>query len=600
MEPFRFLCHVLLVWLVGAPSPLPLLFELLGTLDNQPPARILRVAAAARDARGPLGEALREVAALNPRHAERDLMRWVRKQAWRGLLPELYHFPLMKNTWQQGPQEMTHSVLLPHEVFGSLFTHAPELFHKLFVGEDLASWWAGEAASDPDWYSSHPVVTASPNPDHRIPLGLHGDDAGMHRQRPVTVVTWGPVAVKLPTLDTRIVFSALRAADVVPGVTLTTLFRVLVWSFECLASGKYPACDHEGRAFGRGYCYARALLAGKPIAGHYVGAWVEMRGDWKFLVESLALKQYYATNYCCHLCRAHKKITRLLFTDFRREAKHRRTKVDGAAWCREALLAAVISPLLFLPGFSIWRVWFDAMHVLDLGIYQSVIPSVMFELAAAGIFGLGTLARQFQTAYRRYRVWCRLRRVRAVITHTFDPRQWRKGPGAFPRISMVVAKAAEVRALASWLCQVCLENVQEGDQRSRLRALMMKSFVDVDAICRNAGRHLTEAQREQIAQYAETALLANNSLATLAAQAGQSLYKLLPKHHAFTHITFDARVNPRAVHCYQDEDMVGRVKRLFTKCHGTTAPQTVLERYSVIACLRWWEEIRVLRGIPDW
>ncbi len=39
--------------------------------------------------------------------------------------------------------------------------------------------------------------------------------------------------------------------------------------------------------------------------------------------------------------------------------------------------------------------------------------------------------------------------------------------------------------------------------------------------------------------------------------------------------------NPRLAHCYQDEDFVGRVKRVYSACHGKTAPKRSLERYAL-------------------
>lgn len=143
------------------------------------------------------------------------------------------------------------------------------------------------------------------------------------------------------------------------------LLRVLCWSFEALARGEYPArapsacfaqrwsalsergpslthtpispasgrarsarCtdrrypahDHTGRALsGR-----RAALAGRRLAGDFQAVFAELRGDWKFLRESLRLSHYYNhPTYLCHACRASRRIKRLLYTDFTPTARHR-------------------------------------------------------------------------------------------------------------------------------------------------------------------------------------------------------------------------------------------------------------------------------------
>jgi hypothetical protein len=141
-----------------------------------------------------------------------------------------------------------------------------------------------------------------------------------------------------------------------------------------------------------------------------VGCFSEMRGDWKFLVQSLLLQQSPQSNYCCHLCRAHKRITSLLFTNYRDDARHRRTLVDSAEWWYYMTAALLVSPLLFIPGFNIFRVMIDPLHTLELGIYQWLAPSVMWQLTSSaeedGYFPGGTRDERFAAAYKQYRIWC--------------------------------------------------------------------------------------------------------------------------------------------------------------------------------------------------
>jgi len=49
----------------------------------------------------------------------------------------------------------------------------------------------------------HPVIDLEPDPCKRIPIGIHGDDAGAQGDEIVLVVTWGSTAVSLPTLVRR-------------------------------------------------------------------------------------------------------------------------------------------------------------------------------------------------------------------------------------------------------------------------------------------------------------------------------------------------------------------------------------------------------------
>ena len=60
--------------------------------------------------------------------------------------------------------------------------------------------------------------------------------------------------------------------------TLPALYRVLVWSLNALASGRFPTHDHLGREFDE-YCYpARAKFGGALLAGGYRGVFAELRG----------------------------------------------------------------------------------------------------------------------------------------------------------------------------------------------------------------------------------------------------------------------------------------------------------------------------------
>ena len=262
------------------------------------------------------------------------------------------------------------------------------------------------------------------------------------------------------------------------------------------------------------------------------------------------------------------------------------------------LAMALVSPLLLIPGFCIWRVMFDCMHCVDLGIYQVALPSVLSELVMTpGVFVGTTKAQRYANAYRTYRMWCRCRRVKSRIGRKFTAKVWERKVNGYPKISQMAAKAAALRSMTYWIDEVCGQWAHLSDHAA-MRAAMMANFVRADRVCRLNGRHMSAGQHRLLCNYLESALLAYNNCAVNAQAAGRRLYKVLPKFHAMTHY-YEWRLNPRRVTCYQDEDMVGRCKRIYVKCHGTTAPRRALQRYAILACVRWWEALRVLRGIPD-
>ena len=279
----------------------PLLDQLLGELGCGQGA-CNRLGSLARAALREPTDALRDAARnINEHNAERSLHRWVNTQIWRDLMPQTYEF-LVKAQDPRDPDgllDRVHSCLLPHEVFHTLHSHGHELFEELFTGgvDNLVQWWAEAQRTGGTWYTQHPTINANPDPATRVPYGLHGDDAGVHGQEQVLVFTWGSVVHRKPTLDNRIVFTMLRVRDIAKQHTMQTVYDVLKWSLDALASGKFPAAAHNGVAFTKVTDPARWKLAGQPLAGGYVGCWAEMRGDWKFLREALHLNEHYGASY---------------------------------------------------------------------------------------------------------------------------------------------------------------------------------------------------------------------------------------------------------------------------------------------------------------
>ena len=299
-----------------------------------------------------------------------------------------------------------------------------------------------------------------------VPLGMHGDDAGGHGHDKVLVLTWGSVAVEGSTLDTRICFTMIRDGEAVPGVTREKFYQVLVWSFTALAAGISPSEDENGRGFGPGHHPERARLAGQRLHPRLMrGVWSELRGDWKYLRECLHLRDSYNTHRCCHLCDAFKEDSSS--KDFRADAPVRATRVGAEDWLQSEKHRGT-SPLLQMPAFNIWKVQFDCMHTVDLGVLQHAIPSALQELCASGAHFEGTTIEQrVRAASVAYKEWCSANRVsakaRRITVH------WLQGP--WPSISQVHCKAAALRRMVGWMAAVCGEASASnpGDMHARWR-----------------------------------------------------------------------------------------------------------------------------------
>ena len=195
---------------------------------------------------------------------ERDLHRWVKKQPWRQLLPPKYEFALPYTPDGLQELEIQHGALLPHETFSAL-SRFPELFEDLLTGPDgnLQRFWANTSSTR--WFQKHPLPELHSDPSLCVPIGIHGDDAGVFGSEKVLVLTWCSVARDHVTLDSRILFSAVLGNHCVPLKTVETLYKVFAWSLNCLASGEFPAVDHNGVAFSKTYMQWRFARAGLPL-----------------------------------------------------------------------------------------------------------------------------------------------------------------------------------------------------------------------------------------------------------------------------------------------------------------------------------------------
>jgi hypothetical protein len=125
----------------------------------------------------------------------------------------------------------------------------------------------------------------------------------------------------------------------------------------------------------------------------------------------------------------------------------------------------------------------------------------------------------------------------------------------WPTFTQRIANAATTRSMAYLLYDVCRRHATT--DTGKMRAAMLASFVKADLVCRSAGRHFTTVEHEEFASAIQDALVLNNALAARALALEKKLYKMLPKHHAMTHVAYDSMTNPRRNHCYQDEDMTG-------------------------------------------
>jgi hypothetical protein len=189
------------------------------------------------------------------------------------------------NLKDHGTHNGQHAVLLPHEVFASLYT-VQDVFSKVCIGphpDDLVTYWARQASQP--WVQNHPAFKDHHLPfQYAVPIGVHADK-GQHISRDkVLNIAWGSCTSMEPTIWSKMLFTVCPDELLVKGVTDEQLYSVLVWSLHVMLLGKWPEQDHLGRPWphgGRRWC-----MKGKPLSGLYRGVFSEYRGDWEWSAET--------------------------------------------------------------------------------------------------------------------------------------------------------------------------------------------------------------------------------------------------------------------------------------------------------------------------
>jgi len=82
--------------------------------------------------------------------------------------------------------------------------------------------------------------------------------------------------------------------------SLYVLFETLAWSFSCLAKGQWPSARPSGEAIPPES--ARGKKGGSPLG--FVGALLEIRGDWSEFTHTLGLRDWSSKYFCCLYCDA--------------------------------------------------------------------------------------------------------------------------------------------------------------------------------------------------------------------------------------------------------------------------------------------------------
>lgn len=150
----------------------------------------------------------------------------------------------------------------------------------------------------PHTYRAHPV-TQSKGEDCSVALGYFSDAVPHTKRDSFFCFYWSNLLT-----HTRYLICVVRKSDLCKCgckgfCTLGTVSKIIAWSFNALATGEYPAFDHNGLPFQDGL---RAAQRGTLIAAGVCGALCEMRADLLEFVGACGFKTWSNADHPCFCC----------------------------------------------------------------------------------------------------------------------------------------------------------------------------------------------------------------------------------------------------------------------------------------------------------
>ena len=190
--------------------------------------------------------------------------------------------------------------------------------------------------------------------------------------------------------------SQLQIANLLAKETLRPILHRTLWSLKCAFVGQRPQVGPDG------------LVSSIPVqhrsrrtAMVKQFSVTEYKGDWEWHVFLWDLQANWRRNQLCHQCVATRRPQHgICFINFGHNFT-RRSAVD----CLIRAMPEVPCPLVLVPGWHPGAMRFCAMHVCNLGIYQTLVAEGILWIATHNGFGAGELEDQLHAGYRAFKAW---------------------------------------------------------------------------------------------------------------------------------------------------------------------------------------------------
>ena len=401
-----------------------------------------------------------------------------------------------------------------------------------------------------------------------LPVALWGDGVPFNWDRSQSLDTWTMCLPGLSRKDENLRFPliALPHKHVVKHSTMDDITAVLAWSFQCLTSGVFPACRHDGAPLAQADA-KRTKKAGCALGIR--GLVVDIRGDWKFFKECFRLPQHNENSGICWLCSA----TPTTWKDAGPEAAWRKERLSH--W--DVLTRIIekgdpVSPIFAIPFLDTKCFKIDWLHVADLGISANFLGS-LFSVLIGKLPGankddrLASLFDDIQKFYKTTECQSRLE----GLTHTMI----RKDASSTPKLR---GRGADIRALVPYgfeAAQRLLDSSDPLESTAKQMAVHLNECYKL--LPRAAFQH--SALAENCQKFCELALAMEDE--------DPAIWGCKPKLHLFQELCEESDYCPSLSWCYRDEDMGGSLARIAHRKGGCLSAKATAENLLKKWCARY-------------
>ena len=408
-----------------------------------------------------------------------------------------------------------------------------------------------------------------------LPLGLHGDGVPVPgRMNQSSLDFWsvnlvasqkfGHIRIPICCLDARMIC----------WTTIEKNCQVFLWTFQCLAEGKFPTGRHDGSAWLKSD-KNRKTNSGRVMPGK--AAIIQIRSDWDWNCKYFHTGQWNEKKGMCWLCKATPDNWRAMSLCTARERKEQ--SLDKAAFL--ALLAErgkEANPLFTLPSVSNDTILPDWMHVLDEGIGALACGQILKELLAwyegsTVDERCSSLWQHIQSLYVE-KSWPYDKRLRKLTVKDIVK------PKKVPELD---GKAHEVRHFSPLLECLCkAKGLDEGTVHD-------KAVYKVAKYCSHMYQCLEEGNLADLAKNGRKMMsqyMALEAETTSMDETEVKLWRSKPKFHLHSHLMDLVQLeqmHPKDSWNYKDETFAGTLQNLFFRRGGKFEPGVASEK----VLLRW-------------